>query len=317
MANTNKSRQSTSTKEWGAQAERMLVSRYLDLSSRHAAKQSAGVRGNRSTGKIHSFATLAKNVQVLKNAGEWIGPSFGVTRLDKITAEQAQAYLDHRAAHGIGQKQLDADRVGLKKLTNVDQLQRVKAAEPQKLQSRAYTPEQVHLIVRHQTERNALPTELSYRTGVRAHELLTLRRADEGARSSHREWRDDLFRGRTGDVYLVTGKGGLTREIMVPHDLAERLEAKRWDAPITVFDRNIRYECRYDIGGGNAWSQSFSNAARAQLGWTAGAHGLRHSYAQERVNELQRLGHIYDTAKQIVSQEVGHFRPDVVNTYLR
>lgn len=317
MAKAGRARPSSATKGWGIQAERLLASRHLDLSSRHAAKQAAGIKGNRSTGKIHSLATLAKNTQVLKNAGEWIGPKFGVTRLDRITPEQAQAYLDHRAEHGIGQKQLDADRVGLQKLRAVDQLDRVKALEPQKLEPRAYTPEQIRMIVQHQTERNALPTELSYRTGVRAHELLTLRRSDEGIRSPHREWRDDLFHGRRGEIYLVTGKGGLTREVMVPHDLVTRLEARRLDAPKTLPDRQIRYECRYDIGGGNAWSASFSNAARGQLGWSTGAHGLRHSYAQERIIELQNLGYVYDNAKHLVSQEVGHFRPDVVDTYLR
>lgn len=48
-----------------------------------------------------------------------------------------------------------------------------------------------------------------------------------------------------------------------------------------------------------------------------GTHGLRHSYAQERITELQEAGKVYNEAREIVSQELGHFRADVVETYLR
>ena len=292
----------------------MLGQRFLDLSSRHAAKEA---RGKRTTGKIHSFGTLHKYVQVLKNAGEWIGPKFGVTRLDQVTAEQAQAYLAHRTAHGIGQKQLDADRTALHYLKKVSKLDRVIAQEPRKLESRAYTPAQIRAIAAHQSERNALATELAHRTGLRAHELLTLQRGDDGVRSDYRAWRSDLFHGRPGEIYLVTGRGGLVRQIAVPKDLARRLESHRLEQPRTLSDRGIRYEVRYDIGGGMAWSQSVRTAAVTHFGWSTGAHGLRHSYAQERIGELQRRGYLYRDAEEVVSQEMGHFRPDVVRSYLR
>lgn len=52
------------------------------------------------------------------------------------------------------------------------------------------------------------------------------------------------------------------------------------------------------------------------LGWSRGAHGVRHSYAQERMAELQR-GLRYDDALEVVSQELGHFRPGITREYLR
>jgi hypothetical protein len=45
-------------------------------------------------------------------------------------------------------------------------------------------------------------------------------------------------------------------------------------------------------------------------------HGLRHSFAQNRMRTLVRLGYCYDTALEIVSQEMGHFRPDITIVYL-
>ncbi|MGH8490682.1 MAG: hypothetical protein ACREXS_17910 [Gammaproteobacteria bacterium] len=53
------------------------------------------------------------------------------------------------------------------------------------------------------------------------------------------------------------------------------------------------------------------------LGWSTGAHGLRHAYAQERMCELQAHGKSYNLARELVSQELGHFRGDIVEVYLR
>ncbi len=85
--------------------------------------------------------------------------------------------------------------------------------------------------------------------------------------------------------------------------------------PVIVKDRKINYECHYNIGGGKDWSNSFSAASKRILGWTHGAHGLRHTYAQSRMDELQRNSFIYYEALGIVSQELGHFRPDITEVY--
>ncbi|MCJ7603797.1 MAG: phage replisome organizer N-terminal domain-containing protein [Desulfobulbaceae bacterium] len=58
-------------------------------------------------------------------------------------------------------------------------------------------------------------------------------------------------------------------------------------------------------------------ASRRALGFSNGAHGLRHSYAQERMEELQCSGMNYEDAKGTVAQEVGHFAKDTTETYLR
>ena len=69
----------------------------------------------------------------------------------------------------------------------------------------------------------------------------------------------------------------------------------------------------------NTLSQSASLVSAAServLGWSTGAHGLRHSYAQERMAELQ-ASLSRDAALTTVSQEMGHFRPEITETYLR
>lgn len=297
------------------QAERML-GRHLALSSRHDAKQALGIPGARSTGQIHSLRTFEKYTQALAQAGRWARETHGVRHLDQITPAQAQAYLAGRAAAGIGQKQLDADRNALQFVTGKDSLERVQAAQKQELGSRAYSAAQVERIAQSQNDRNALATRLAHSAGLRAHELNTLRPAGPEGPSVHRQWSAGRFAGREGERYLVTGKGGLVREVLVPRDLARQLEARRV-APERVTDRGVHYTRHYDVGGGNAWSKSFSDASKRELGWSTGAHGLRHAYAQERLAELQSQGLAYAEARETLSQELGHFREDVVETYLR
>jgi len=71
----------------------------------------------------------------------------------------------------------------------------------------------------------------------------------------------------------------------------------------------------------NCWVSNTRNsttkASTRALGWTFGAHGIRHTYAQKRMIELQNLGWKYDSALAVVSQEMGHFRPEITEVYLR
>lgn len=92
-----------------------------------------------------------------------------------------------------------------------------------------------------------------------------MQRVGESRASTHRSWSDERFLGREGKCYIVTGKGGLRREVRIPNNLAARLEARRLEAMRIIKDRGIIYHQYYDVSGGNAWSKSFSDAD-ARLG---------------------------------------------------
>ena len=87
--------------------------------------------------------------------------------------------------------------------------------------------------------------------------------------------------------------------------------------PKTVRDRGIRIVSHYDVIGGKSFTNLFSRGSLKTFGWSEGAHGLRHSYAQRRIDELQDAGQSYPQALGIVSQELGHFRPEITEVYLR
>ena len=293
------------------QAARAVTKRIAVGSARHS---------NRNDGKVHSFGTARAYQQALTSISKWLKEKFNNQSLDRMTTEQAHQYLNERRVT-VRQKTLDLDRQALQILPRIGKLERVRSRldpSPMETGGRAYTPAQVQMVVAAQSEYHSLATEIAHAAGLRGHELLTLRRADKREASTHREWLTERFEGRPGGVrYTVDGKGGLVREVALPEHLAERLEERRHEKPRTVMDRGIRYTQHYDLGGGLAWSRSFSAASKRALGWSTGGHGLRHSYAQERLGDLQRDGHTYDSALELVCQEMGHFRPDITEVYLR
>lgn len=242
--------------------------------------------------------------------------------------EEAISYLQARSGE-LSQKTLDMHRQAIQcyfqakgDLKPGERLEIVKSTITTQLEHRAYTEAQVNLVCCAQRPDYALSTQIAYAAGLRAHELLTLRPISEKS-PDVRHYADgsvkelpEKFVGREGVPYVVTGKGGLTREVRIPAQLAVQLEATRLSTPARVTDRGVFYQTHYAIPGGQKWSNSFSAASKRALGWSTGAHGLRHSYAQERLNELKAVCP-YERALETVSQEMGHFRPEITTVYLR
>ncbi|MDE0423216.1 MAG: site-specific integrase [Gammaproteobacteria bacterium] len=240
--------------------------------------------------------------------------------LRDLTPETAVEYLESRAAD-LSQSALDMHRQALqamlvhvsRRLPEGGRLTVVHSTKPQRPGGRGYTPQQIEMVAAAQRTRNELSTLIAHAAGLRAHELFTLARPDEQP-PDPRPARPEKFAGRPGRDYTVDGKGGLVRLVRIPDNLAERLEACRRDEPVRVTDHGVHHPSRYDVAGGTAWAASFTGASKRALGWTRGAHGTRHAYAQERMRELQRIVP-RPVALEVVSQELGHFRPDITETY--
>lgn len=286
----------------------------------HAVSQKNAIgtsrHDNKSDGNIHSVRSAQAYEQSLKQFGDFLNEN-RLGDLKSTTPGLAQAYLAERQEAMLSQKSLDLDRQALQCHLG-QQLERVQSLKETQLSTRSYTTEQIREITSHQGERNALATEIAHAAGLRGHELATLRPASERPPSGHREWSNNRFTGRDGERYTVQGKGGLIREVQIPRELAARLEATRLSGgPIRVTDRGVHYEKHYDIGSGKSWATSFSRVSNNNLGWSNGAHGLRHSYAQERMAELQGGGMTYKDALGTVAQELGHFSPHTTEAYLR
>ena len=271
---------------------------------------------------LRSVGTDRNYQQALRGVADYLKSDCNNQALKNLTPEQANSYLEQRSEQ-VGQKTLDLDRQAMQaflkatdRLGDNDKLTIVKSELDTIEKSRAYTNEQVQAVADRMTDKHSLAVEIARDAGLRAHELATLARPDEQQRSD-RPIHDEKWSGKDGVTYTVAGKGGLVRDVVISHHLAERLEERRHETPVEVRDRNCIYQVRYELGHGSQFSKAFSAASNRAVGWSAGAHGLRHSYAQERMNTLQNNGMERSQALEIVSQEMGHFRAEITEVYLR
>ena len=297
------------------------------VAQKQAVKVMAGMQGRDNP--IKSIGTARGYTNCLKKVARYVNQQFNIS-LRELTPEQAKQYLDVRSEE-VGQKTLDQERQAIQAMMlNVtkaldisdkkDRLSFIKSAKDEIEKSRAYTNQQVSMIASAQSEKHALVTQISYAAGLRAHELYTLKPLEHREveyRQEREETKNTLFNARNGMRYTVVGKGGLEREVLIPVHLVEKLESRRFAEPQKVKDRGIFYRSHYNIGGGNNWSSSFSAASKRTLFRSSGAHGVRHSYAQERMRELQRVGLSRSLAYKTVSHELGHLREAITAVYLR
>ena len=296
------------------------------------------ISGLMGSGDITSLTKQAKNITKHIDAAErtkysyedelrrfaiWCGKNFKITRFDKIDSSMAHQYLYERAEY-VQQSTLNQERQAMSVLTNRPKskmysikIEYINSQLETNLTCRTYTREQIDLVKLHQNIKNALATEIAFVAGLRAHELITIRKIEEQP-IDNRPWSVHKYLGRESYVqYSVKGKGGLIREVRLPPSLAAQLESFRRPRAIKVTDRKIYYMSQYDIGYGNNWSSSFSGASKRALDWSNGGHGTRHSYAQKRVSELQHKGLTFEESLSAVSSELGHLRSEITKVYLR
>ena len=290
---------------------------------RHGLALGSPRHGNYSDGKIHSLGTARNYQQSLSMFYRWLQDGKGGD-LSTATVGQAVEWLNNRSDQ-VGQKTLDLNRQAIQYLlgrtTGVAvKLGRIKSSyvTGRKLAevTRAYSGAQLEKVCTRLSVRSALSAKICFAAGLRAHEVVTLRPIGEQPPSAHREWSKDLFKGRDGALHTVAGKGGLRRAVMLPAQLASELEGRRISER-TVRDRGVRYVQCHDINFGSNLTKAWSDASSKALGRSTGLHGLRHSYAKQRLYELQQLGCSREERMSIVSQELGHFRTTETETYLR
>ena len=278
-----------------------------------------GIGGSRKfcteNGLISSLNTKNNYKYYISSYLDWRNFN-GLPNNEQDKVQELQSFLSEIAEFSA-QKTVDGYKCALSKVFR-KKLRKVKSEIPTVTTSRNYHLSEVLLVIKNMTTKNALSILLCHFAGVRAHEVATLQRSNEATKSNARTWSDDRFTGTDRfHIYLVTGKGGLTREVAIPNELVLLLEKRRYDKPIRVVDRGIYYYPLYDVGFGKALSQAFSRASLKELGWSTGLHGTRHAYAQNRVFKLTNMRIEYDYAMKIVSEELGHFRPNITLCYLR
>ena len=203
---------------------------------------------------IHGRRTYAEQIRIVSKAAY----DLGVKKLRQITPAMAQNYLIQCKDKRLSQAYLSTIQTALERVVFIKdpekRLDRVEAINNSRSTlkeiDRAYSNGQLHLILDHLSPKAQLSVLLAYNAGLRAEELLTLQRRDEASPSPHRKWSDKRFLGREPGVrYIVTGKNGLKREIMIEEELVGELERSRFESPQLIYDRKQPFHIHYDVLG--------------------------------------------------------------------
>lgn len=262
---------------------------------------------------IRSIGTEKKYYSCCRNFLGWAAENGHST--NNVTKASIEEFLIWKSKTCC-QKTLDGYRQALELIYGFD-LDYVTSKKDSILIPRAYRLPQINFMIEKASEDLHLSIAIAAIAGLRAIELDTICRPFD-LEESQRDWLKERFFGLEDfEEYVVIGKGGLRRKIMLPGAISFQLEMHRLSVPIRKTQRGIHYQKFYTICGGHNFSQNFSRLSFKLFGWSTGAHGLRHHFAQRRILFLQKAGYTWDFALRIVSQELGHFSTKNTRTYMR
>lgn len=266
---------------------------------------------------VTSVMTEKAHTQALTNYAKWLHKNRDGKHLKNSTIADAGVYLEDRAANRK-QSTIDLDRQAINlHLHSEEALPFIASKLLTTPQNRAYSQKQIALLMEHADEALRLSIALVVDAGLRSMELVSIACPNQ-LMASPRDWNAGLFTGREGArQFVVHGKGGLLREVRVSQKFTDQLMRCARPRPARVSHRGAHLTAHFLLNAGHQFSIDFGKLSKKVLGFSHGAHGLRHSFAQRRRNELLCCGFSLQESIEILSQELGHF--SIANTlaYLR
>lgn len=272
-----------------------------------------------------SIKTRDRYKDGVKHLGKFLAESYNKQNMNNINNKHLEAYVEQMQDVGYSTSYITTNLSAIRFF--VDQVKNSKYIKSNKELgaiprrgyeriglNRAWTKTEVEemiSIARNKGfERVADMIKLSYSMGLRIHEVARLDRS-----TMQRALREDRL--------TVKGKGGLVRLVPLRNqDTRQHIE--------TLINQTNARNSKVFVNIGEKTHQVISQAQnfitnnrhlvqgkRLDNQANITFHGLRHSYAQERYIELrgQRLND-YDARLQ-VSKELGHFRVEITNIYLK
>lgn len=305
---------------------------HAKYSMREQAEKYIDARANRGKSKasgadLRSDRTVQRYQGDLGRAAEVIQKQYGLKRLKDITQGQAQWYIDKRLRQHIRVRTVQGYAKALELLPLVKDLivpSRATDVKDKPRQTRAYTREQIKAIQEQIISPAAkLAVQVLVESGCRAKDFASIQLERERPVKNARlaKLHDDRFSGREGWIKVTfIGKGGHEYASTIAPETATALAGYRLPSPRDFRERkqaNVVTQQHYDLPAGLKLSSIWSDASRRTFFSSRGLHGLRHTFAQERVREMLRAGVTWDKAVECVSQQMGHYRASEIKTYLR
>ena len=292
--------------------------------SKHAAKSAAYSNGAKTQAEvakitgIHSYATADAYRDVWRAVGEFARSEYGIRDMEKLTGQHAAAWLESKINDGIARATFDKYAAATSKLeaalnrySEINEkgnkydfnLKDVRSLGIKELGTRNHEPrayaDPISMLSRLDSQ-HSLAANIQLEGGARVKEASQIK-----AEQLHGIHADKITGEMKGQISVV-GKGGKARVIQVSPNTYNNLK-NAINASGGV----------YKAGDYKEYLSSLKHAANETKQDYSGTHGLRWTYAQGRMSELQQNGMSYEESLHQVSNEMGHDRSDITEHYLK
>lgn len=292
--------------------------------SKHEARLQALAEGAKTSHEIaqktgiYSKGSLNNNFSTWKNFAKFAKEVGNIKNLEQVGSKTVEKFLREKLDTGTSLKSYENTCTHLRKLASTlnsyakehntgKTYSFEKAIERCKDESKKYLDNKYERDSRAYKDPKGLIQEIT-KEEYRLHASIQL---EGGARirESGLITKDRLagIKGDRGVISLKRGdcKGGKERELYISKETYMKIEK--------YIDKNGELK----MDDPRSYRAEMKKAAASANQEYTGSHGLRHNYAQNRMNELQQDGKGYKVACQIVSREMGHERPSITEVYLR
>ena len=277
--------------------------------SKHEAKieaREAGARTWHQIGKnldIYSYNTADSYRDIAKEAFAFAKENYNIKDITKLESQHINAFLESKIEANVKYSTFQKYAAGLEKLqvalerfTNQKydfDLKETRELAQQILKKtdahRAYdNPQKVINAIENNVYKTIAAAQLE--SGARVSELNHLK----------------ISQFKENQAIEVQGKGGKIRDLQLSEKTYSELKS------LVLSSENQKLTFNTD---------SYRNELKAACERTGaqyqGTHGLRWSYSQNLFKQLQQQGKTYEESLSIVSQKLGHERPDITEHYLK
>lgn len=268
---------------------------------------------------VSSYKTMETYRSVWNNFGLYLREHWDIKDFEKINGEHVKAYMSYKIENYSTKQNLEKVSSALGKL---------ELALARYTANKYGYPEEYDFDVRQQSLDNARalkqvangyhnrvyknPQTLIESLSNPIHKLGAMVQLHGGARSEgitliklhqlHGYKTDEITKKEVG-VIETKEKGGKVGNVLIPPSLYQQIEE--------IIAKNGKFKINY-----KTYAEDIRTACEQLQIPSEGSHGLRWTFAQNRVRAYQKAGYTYEEALQGVSLEMKHFRASITEHYL-
>ena len=283
--------------------------------SKHQDKELARANGAitksdiaKQTG-VYSFATREQYINTSIELLQYAKENFNIKDASKLNNEIVNSFLESKIASGVARSTFDKYASAVEKfVTGLNKFQQEHNL-PQISIDISQTREQAKEILERNTQSRAYENPQALINNIKDNTFKVIAEAQLSGGFRISELNHMSLQNFLGNstFLVISGKGGLDREIQLPKNIYDKL------LELAKQPNTTNNKFAFDM---NAYRNELKAAAERSNQVYTGSHGLRWNYAQNSYIKLSaKYGEV--RALQMVSNLLGHSRSDITKHYLQ